>query len=73
MGDTGPKAQNFIWATEHIRSKHEISVKFRPDRAPLCALYEQGKQVLQVRLDTFGDIKSDKDDEIKKAKDPRYH
>ena len=50
-----------LYETEHKISKHKITIKQRPDRANiLMSIYEQGKQVLQVTMKTFGEAGSER-------------
>ena len=42
-----------LWSGEHCVSHEKVEVKPRPDRHPLVSMYLMGKQVLQVREDTF--------------------
>ena len=44
----------------HIVTNHTIYVKQRIDRHLLVSIYEQNKQILQIRTDTFGNIADQK-------------
>ena len=54
-----PQRAQFKWEAMHARTKNKISVALRPDRDLLCSLYEQSKQRLQVRVDTWGPDEND--------------
>jgi hypothetical protein len=45
-----------LWASTHAVTKHKIYIQQRVDRHLLVSLYEQTRQVLQLRLDLFGPI-----------------
>ena len=44
-----------VWEGIHCASKHRVFVKRRQDRELLMSLFEQGPQICQIRVDTFGD------------------
>ena len=54
MQSNSPNAQGPLYERENL-SKHIVVVKQRVDRGVLVSVYEQGKQILQVSLSTFGD------------------
>jgi hypothetical protein len=57
---TGQVKHQDLYETEHKGTKHKISIKQRPDRAfILMSIYEQGRQVLQVRQCLFGEAGSE--------------
>jgi hypothetical protein len=45
-----------LWSQEHTSTKHRIYIEQRVDRKLLLSLYEQSKQRLQVRVDSFGQV-----------------
>jgi hypothetical protein len=45
-----------LWASTHVETKHKISMQQRVDRNLLLSLFEQTRQILQIRLDLFGHI-----------------
>ena len=47
------------WTGEHVISNHRLHVALRKDRTLLASLYEQNKQILQTRVDSFGDHDSE--------------
>ena len=42
------------WQGEAADTHHRISARFRTDRNDLISIYEQGRQICQVRADYFG-------------------
>ena len=55
----GGKAQKDLgtfFKIQHESTKNLLVVDQRTDRALLMSLYEQGKQICQVRVDKFGDL-----------------
>ena len=68
------KSVELMWEMEAASTRHKIWVAQRVDRSLLCSLYEQDKQICQIRVDLFGDLeapqprKMDNDHEaVKKA------
>ena len=45
-----------IWEAEHKIAHHRIWTAQRVDRTLLLSVYEQARQICQVRLDLFGDL-----------------
>jgi hypothetical protein len=45
-----------LWASTHAVTKHKISIQQRVDRNLLLSLFEQTRQILQIRIDLFGPI-----------------
>ena len=43
------------WEEIHCASKHRVFAKRRQDGTLLMSLFEQGPQICQIRVDTFGD------------------
>ena len=43
-----------LWQDTHAKTKHTLEIKQRIDRQLLLSLYEQTRQILQVRMDRFG-------------------
>jgi hypothetical protein len=52
----GSKTECSLWTAEHKTTHHSLRIAQRMDRFLLLSLYEQKKQRLQVRVDTFGEI-----------------
>ena len=46
---------------QHIETKHKVTVQQRVDRILLLLLCEQQRQVLQIRMNIFGEIKNEKE------------
>ena len=46
-------------------TKHELSIRQRVDRMLLLSLYEQSRQILQVRTDKFGALEDNEDGRVK--------
>ncbi len=46
------------WIGQHVATHNAITVQQRLDRCLLLSMYEQNSQVLQVRLDLFGEIEN---------------
>ena len=54
---SGPEgSEGSLWEGEHIATKHVLTLCQRPDRKLLLSLFEQGRQILQVRMDHFGEL-----------------
>ena len=45
-----------LWSCEHSQTRHRLYIEQRVDRKLLLSLFEQSKQRLQVRIDTFGPV-----------------
>ena len=45
-----------LWQGEVARSHHKLHLSQRSDRNLLLAIYEQGNQRLQIRVDKFGPL-----------------
>ena len=45
-----------LWQGRHSKSHNLLQISQRPDRNLLCSLFEQTKQVLQVRMSLFGPL-----------------
>jgi hypothetical protein len=45
-----------LWSASHIGTHNALTISQRPDRSLLLSLYEQSKQVLQVRVGIFGPL-----------------
>jgi hypothetical protein len=45
-----------LWSSTHVETKHKIHLQQRVDRHLLVSLYEQTRQILQLRLDLIGPI-----------------
>jgi hypothetical protein len=45
-----------LWSASHISTHNALTISQRPDRSLLLSLYEQSKQVLQVRVGIFGPL-----------------
>ena len=54
----GHKRAETYWSGETKGSHHKLVLRQRPDRHLLLSLYEQAQQVLQVRVDAFGELPS---------------
>ena len=52
------KDPDLHWEGEHSVTRHKLVVKPRADRGYLCSLYEQERQILQVRPNLFADMKT---------------
>ena len=44
-----------LWEGMHLATTHKLEIRQRADRFLLLSMTEQGKQILQVRVDRFGD------------------
>jgi hypothetical protein len=58
-GTVKPSA-GVLWCDEHSISHNKLTLSQRVDRSLLLSLWEQSRQILQVRLDAFGPIGSQK-------------
>jgi hypothetical protein len=45
-----------LWTGTHTITKHTITIKQRVDRDLLLSLYEQNAQILQIKMNNFGDV-----------------
>jgi hypothetical protein len=52
----GPRAKTTLYEVEHHATFHKIAIRQRADRHLLISVYEQSKQILQVRADVFGEV-----------------
>ena len=50
------KADTGLWKMMHEVTHNEVSLQQRCDRALLLSMFDQGRQVLQVRIDLFGKL-----------------
>jgi hypothetical protein len=53
---TKPASTGKLWSREHSVTHHKVTLEQRVDRKLLLSLYEQSKQRLQVRIDSFGPV-----------------
>ena len=53
----GAVGTGVLWSGETHDTHHALKIEQRVDRSLLMSLYEQSRQVLQVRQDTFGEVK----------------
>ena len=49
-------APGVLYENEHTQTHHKISIKQRVDRSLLMSVYEQNRQILQVKMNLFGPI-----------------
>lgn len=56
----GASVRSVLWSGTHVITKHSLEIKQRVDRQLLLSLYEQSRQILQVRMDKFGDVPDQK-------------
>ena len=52
---TGSLKHDVLWEAEHEITHHKIWMAQRVDRRLLLSVYEQSRQICQVRLDVFGE------------------
>jgi hypothetical protein len=50
------ESRSILWSDEHDRTHHSLQVCQKTDRALLCFLAEQSRQICQTRMDLFGDV-----------------
>lgn len=50
----GNKVSGVLWEGEHMMTHNKLCIKMKPDRAWLCVLEEQGKQVCGMRISILG-------------------
>ena len=61
MKDTSNDDDRFRWTGVLAEAAHHITVRFRQGRSLLACIFEQSKQILQVRADEFRDLVSDEE------------
>ena len=49
-------APDLLWQGEHHASHHRLTMSQRTDRQLLLSVYEQGKQIMQIRMSLFGEL-----------------
>jgi hypothetical protein len=52
--DMRKSAADLLWQGEHHASHHRLTISQRTDRQLLLSMYEQSKQILQIRMSLFG-------------------
>ena len=50
------RAEEPLYRATHVKTMHKITLKQRTDRVLLLSVYEQGRQIAQVRADVFGEL-----------------
>ena len=53
----GAVGTGVLWSGETHDTRHALKIEQRVGRSLLMSLYDQSRQVLQVRQDTFGEVK----------------
>ena len=53
---TKPKSSIVFYETEHALNNHKLQIVQKVDRKLLMVINEQGRQVLQVNMDQFGEL-----------------
>jgi len=56
QGEANPR---IIWQGEHATTHHKISIAQRVDRALLCSVYEQSRQIASICANLFGPLPGD--------------
>eukprot|EP00974_Lingulodinium_polyedra_P039758 3815087-Lingulodinium_polyedra.AAC.1 len=49
-------SEGVLWSCVHPESQHKLDIKQKVDRCLLMVIQEQSRQILQVRVDTFGEV-----------------
>ena len=50
------ECRSILWSEEHDRTHHSLKVCQKTDRALLCYIAEQSRQICQARMDLFGEV-----------------
>jgi hypothetical protein len=58
------RRSNVLAEYEHCETHNKVTIGLRVDRHFLVSVYEQNKQILQIRLDMFGDLSDVGDDGV---------
>eukprot|EP00972_Heterocapsa_arctica_P027402 4029007-Heterocapsa_arctica.AAC.1 len=55
----GSSSTGELWTGTHCDTKHKVTIHQRVDRFLLLSMYEQQRQILQVRMNLFGPVAND--------------